>query len=90
MRRLGLTCAYIKALNGSVAVFFFGVVDIGTLLFQQHLDAVNRPGSDACRRERKEERRNEDAGSSNTPAFCMCSSKPPQIPHLLKSWCSVA
>lgn len=35
-----------KAVDGSVAVFFVGVVDVGALLLQQHLDAVNRPGSD--------------------------------------------
>lgn len=41
---------YINALDGSVTVFLLGVVDKGTLLFKQHLDAVNRPSSE---RERK-------------------------------------
>lgn len=46
------TCAvasadtYIDALDCSVTVFFTGVVDEGTLLFQQHLDAVHCPHSD--------------------------------------------
>lgn len=38
--------AYVKALDGSVAVFLVGVADVGALVFQQHLDAVNRPGSE--------------------------------------------
>lgn len=48
--------AYIKVLNGCVAVFSSGVVDKGTLVFQQHLDAVNRPGSDTSSQDRKEQR----------------------------------
>lgn len=44
------TYTYINALDGSVTVFLLGVVDKGTLLFKQHLDAVNRPSSE---RERK-------------------------------------
>lgn len=54
--------AYIKVLNGSLAVFSTGVVDKGALVFQQHLDAVNRPGSDASSQDRQEQRYY-DAGS---------------------------
>lgn len=53
MTRVG---AYIKVLNGSVAVFSSGVVDKGTLVFQQQFDAVNRPGSDTSGQDRKEQR----------------------------------
>lgn len=35
----------INTLDGSVTVFFSGVVHKGTLLFQQHLDAVDCAGS---------------------------------------------
>lgn len=60
--------AYIKVLDGSVAVFSSGVVDKGTLVFQQHLDAVNAPGSDGSSQETKEQRYC-DAGSRNPPAL---------------------
>lgn len=35
----------INTLDGSVTVIPSGVVDEGTLVFQQHLDAVDRPSS---------------------------------------------
>lgn len=54
-------CAYVEALHGSDAVFFFGVVDKGTMLLQQHLDAVDRPGSGETAEKRGE------AGGRKTP-----------------------
>ena len=44
---------YVNAPDGCVTVFLLGVVDKGTLLFEQHLDAVNRPSSEREERKRK-------------------------------------
>lgn len=47
------TTTYIKTLDGSVTVFLSGVVHKGTLMFQQHLDAVDCPNSENEDRERE-------------------------------------
>lgn len=42
---LKVNTTYVDALDGSLAVFLTGVVHKGTLMLQQHFDAVHCPGS---------------------------------------------